>query len=419
VATAFDPAQLDEAWFVIAATDDHATNVAVAAAAALRRIPANVVDDRALSTAILPSMIDRSPVQVAISTGGASPVFARHLRERLEAMLDESTGALATFVERWRQRLRENGVAVRERRRLQSWVLNGPVAALVRAGRIDAADELTREAAAQAGRSPEAGRVTLVGAGPGDPGLLTLNGLRALQEADVVLFDRLVSPDILSLARREAELIDVGKRARGHGTPQGRIHELMIAHARRGLHVVRLKGGDPFVFGRGGEELEALRAHSIPYEVVPAVTAALGCAAYAGIPLTHRSYAQSLTLVTAHCRDSLDGVAWTRLAEPGQTLAIYMTVNELEVTTGRLVAAGLDATTPAAIIENGTHARQRVVAGTIGDIAARARSSAIGPPALLIVGEVAACATTLHWFGIPPDTAAATASGRSASAAGQ
>ena len=398
----FEPAQLDGAWFTIAATDDAAVNATVAAAAALRRIPANVVDDRALSTAILPSMIDRSPVQVAVSTGGASPVFARHLRERLEAMLDESTGALAAFVERWRRRLRERGVDVRERRRLQSWILNGPVAALVRARRVDAADALTREAAAQSGRAPEAGRVTLVGAGPGDPGLLTLNGLRALQEADVVLYDRLVTPEILALARREAELVDVGKRAHGVGASQQRIHELMIEHARRGLHVVRLKGGDPFVFGRGGEELEMLRAHSIPYEVVPAVTAALGCAAYAGIPLTHRDHAQSLTLVTAHGRESLDGVSWAGLAGRGRTLAVYMGLDVLESTIERLVKSGIDAATPAALVENGTRTTQRVVTGTVGDIAIRARAAAIGPPALLIVGEVAACATTLHWFGVPP-----------------
>jgi len=412
----FDAGQLEDAWFVIAATDDPALNAAVAAAANARRIPVNVVDDRALSTAILPSMIDRSPVQVAVSTGGASPVFARHLRERLEAMLDESTGALAAFVERWREQLRGYGVAVRERRRLQSWILNGPVAALVRAGRIADADTMAREAARQAQREPDSGRVTLVGAGPGDPGLLTLNGLRALQEADVVLYDRLVTPEILSLARREAQLIDVGKRTRGGGTSQTRIHELMVEHACRGLHVVRLKGGDPFVFGRGGEELEALRARGIAYEVVPAVTAALGCAAYAGIPLTHREHAQALTLVTAHGRDAVQGAAWAGLVGPGRTLAVYMGVGMLEATVERLITAGVAAATPAAIVENGTRTMQRVVSGTVGDIAAHARSVGIGPPALLIVGAVAACAARLHWFGGLPLTPAPHAPGPASAA---
>lgn len=407
----FDAAQLEDVWFVIAATDDPALNAAVAAAANARRIPVNVVDDRARSTAILPSMIDRSPVQVAVSTGGASPVFARHLRERLEAMLDESTGALAAFIERWREQLRAYGVAVRERRRLQSWILNGPVAALVRAGRIADADAMAREAALQARREPESGRVTLVGAGPGDPGLLTLNGLRALQEADVVLYDRLVTQEILALARREAQLIDVGKRSQGSGTSQARIHELMIEHARRGLHVVRLKGGDPFVFGRGGEELEALRAHGIAYEVVPAVTAALGCAAYAGIPLTHREHAQSLTFVTAQGRDAVQDADWAGLAGAGRTLAVYMGVGMLEATVERLIAAGVAAATPAAIVENGTRTTQRVVSGTVGDIASRARSVGIGPPALLIVGAVTTRATRLHWFGVPPVAPASGAPG--------
>jgi uroporphyrin-III C-methyltransferase/precorrin-2 dehydrogenase/sirohydrochlorin ferrochelatase len=402
-AGAFDPAQLDDAWFVIAATDDRALNAVVAAAAEARRMPANIVDDLELSSAILPAIIDRAPVQVAVSTGGASPVFARHLRERLEALLDESTGALAAFLERWRRRLREQGVAPRERRGLQSWMLTGPVAALVRAGRIDEADALAARAASDAAIAPPGGRVTLVGAGPGDPGLLTLNGLRALQEADVVLHDRLAAPQILALARREAELIDVGKLPGRHGTTQDQIHALLVEHARAGRHVVRLKGGDPFIFGRGGEELEVLRAAGIPYEVVPAVTAALGCAAYAGIPLTHRGHSQALTLVTAHSQDAAERVDWARLAAPGQTLAIYMGVGELERTTARLVACGLAASTPAALIENGTRTTQRVIAGQLGDLAPRARAAAIASPALLIVGEVAAYAKRLHWFGVTPD----------------
>ncbi len=246
------------------------------------------------------------------------------------------------------------------------------------------------------------GSVALVGAGPGDPGLLTLHALRALEAAEVLLHDRLVGAGVLALANPQALRVEVGKSAGNHSMPQEEIHALMLHHARAGRRVVRLKGGDPFVFGRGGEELEFLRAHGIPYQVVPGITAAVACAAYAGIPLTHRDHAQSLRLVTAHCRDSADALDWEALAQERQTLAVYMGVAALEQLQQRLLAAGRDPATPFALVENGSRPEQRVVAGTLADLAQTARAHAVSSPALLILGEVAALAARLHWFGAPP-----------------
>ena len=246
------------------------------------------------------------------------------------------------------------------------------------------------------------GSVALVGAGPGDPGLLTLRALRLLEQAHVILHDRLVSDEVLQLANRNAERISVGKEAGDHRTTQERINALLVEHARAGKRVVRLKGGDPFVFGRGGEELEVLRAHGIDYEVVPGITAALACAAYAGVPLTHRDHAQSLRLVTAHCKASLDTLDWAALAQERQTLAVYMGASMLDTLQAQLIAHGRDPATPFALVENGSRSEQRVVTGTLSQLVSRAQLHDVRAPALLIVGEVAAFADTLHWFGAPP-----------------
>lgn len=254
--------------------------------------------------------------------------------------------------------------------------------------------------AQQATQAP--GSVVLVGAGPGDPGLLTLNALRALSDADVILYDRLVSEKVLQLARRDAIRIEVGKSAQGHSIRQEEIHALMLQHARAGQRVVRLKGGDPFVFGRGGEELQFLHAHGIAYKVVPGITAAVACAAYAGIPLTHRDHAQSVRLITAHCKASLDTLDWPALARERQTLTFYMGVGELDTLRARLTDEGCPASTPFALIENGSREEQRVVIGQLGDLPHTARHHGIHSPALLILGEVAALAETLHWFGNAP-----------------
>jgi uroporphyrin-III C-methyltransferase/precorrin-2 dehydrogenase/sirohydrochlorin ferrochelatase len=392
--------QLDGVVLAIAATGDRDLNARVAAAARARNLLANVVDDAELSGFIVPAVVDRSPVMIAISSGGTAPVLARLIRERLETALDESIGPLAELLARWRGRLRAAFPDLAARRRFYSTIVRGRVAELMRARRSVAAERELERSIARG--EPVPGSVVLVGAGPGDPGLLTLNALRALQEADVILHDRLVSDEVLKLARRDATRISVGKAAGMHSVSQQQIHELMVGHARAGRRVVRLKGGDPFVFGRGGEELEALRAAGIEYEVVPGITAAIACAAYAGIPLTHRQRAQSLRLVTAHCGESVDSLDWESLARERQTLAFYMGAGRLAAIADRLIEHGAPADTPVAIIESGSRADQRVTGARLVELAEIAARGGIRSPALLIVGEVAALAGELHWFGATP-----------------
>ncbi|KAB7774325.1 uroporphyrinogen-III C-methyltransferase [Xanthomonas sp. LMG 12462] len=292
--------------------------------------------------------------------------------------------------------------AMANRQALQAAAARRVLAQAVPAEPASAANAAAAETAVQQALPLRPGSVTLVGAGPGDPGLLTGNALHALRQADVVLHDRLVSAAILQLVPAGTERIAVGKSADGHSVAQEQIHALLLEHAQRGRRVVRLKGGDPFVFGRGGEELEYLRAHGVDYAVVPGITAALACAAYAGIPLTHRDHAQSLRLVTAHCKASLDTLDWAALAQERQTLAVYMGVAGLDTVRTRLLAAGRAASTPFALVENGSRAEQRVVRGTLADLPDTARAHAVRAPALLILGEVAALADTLHWFGAAP-----------------
>jgi uroporphyrin-III C-methyltransferase/precorrin-2 dehydrogenase/sirohydrochlorin ferrochelatase len=404
-ADAFHESWLDRVWLVVAATSDRELNALVASLAGLRRIFVNVVDDMALSSFHVPAVIDRAPLTIAISSGGEAPMLARLLRERLEALLDQSLGSLASLAARLRNRVRKRLPDMAARRRYYEQLFAGSVAALLRQNRPQAArQEAVRILDAQ--DVANAGSVVLVGAGPGDPGLLTLRALRAMNEADVILHDRLVSAEVLGLARRDATRIEVGKQAGLHHATQQQIHAQLLEHARAGRRVVRLKGGDPFVFGRGGEELEFLRAHGIPYEVVPGITAAVACAAYAGIPLTHRDHAQSVRFVTAHCRSSMDTLDWPALAQERQTLAVYMGVGELASLQARLLAHGRAGTTPFALIENGSRPDQRVVTGTLAQLAARASGYEVQSPALLILGEVAALAHQLSWFGAPPVGAA-------------
>lgn len=399
----FEDDWLDQVWLVVAATSDHALNQRVATAAEQRRLFVNVVDESSLCSFHVPAVIDRAPLTIAISSGGDAPMLARLLRERLETLLDHSLGALATLAARLRPRIRERFPQMAERRRFYEDLFAGPAARLLRQGRPEDALAAAQEALVKPSTAAAlSGSVVLVGAGPGDPGLLTLRALRALNEADVILHDRLISAEVLELARRDADRIEVGKQAGNHHTTQDGIHALLLEHARAGKRVVRLKGGDPFVFGRGGEELEFLRAHGIPYEVVPGVTAAVACAAYAGVPLTHRDHAQSVRFVTAHCRSSLDTLDWVALAKERQTLAVYMGVAELGTLQTRLIAHGRAASTPFALVENGSRPEQRVVTGTLAHLAERALSHGVSSPALLILGEVASLATSLAWFGQPP-----------------
>ena len=398
---AFQEAWLERVWLVVAATSDAELNRLIATFAELRRIFVNVVDDATLSSFHVPAVVDRAPLTIAISSGGEAPMLARLLRERLETLLDHSLGALASLAARLRRRIRLRHPDLAARRRFYESLFAGPVATLLRQGRPDEARQMAEQALAAA-PAASAGSVVLVGAGPGDPGLLTLRALRALNEADVILHDRLVSAGVLELARRDAERIEVGKQAGHHHTTQDGIHALLLQHARAGRRVVRLKGGDPFVFGRGGEELEFLRTHGIPYEVVPGITAAVACAAYAGVPLTHRDHAQSVRFVTAHCQSSRDTLDWAALAQERQTLAVYMGVAELGVLQAQLIGHGRAASTPFALVENGSCAEQRVITGSLTNLAERAAFHAVRSPALLILGEVAALAPSLAWFGEPP-----------------
>ena len=398
---AFRAEWLDGVWLVVAATDDRGVNRRVAAACAARRLWVNVVDDVALSSFHVPAVVDRSPLLIAISSGGAAPMLARWVRARIESLFDASLGALAALLAAKRAAIRARWRDPGARRGFYQRLLDGRIMQMLRSARhADAIREIERLLAADA--TPAGGSVAIVGAGPGDPGLLTLRALRLLDEADVILHDRLVSAQVLELARRDALLVDVGKDAQHHRVTQDDIHALMLQHARAGKRVVRLKGGDPFVFGRGGEELEFLRAHHVPYEAVPGITAALACAAYAGIPLTHRDHAQSVRLVTAHCKQSLDELDWRALAGDRQTLAIYMGVAQLRTVRTRLIAHGRNARVPFALIENGSRRGQRVVTGALHELDTLAQRHDVRAPALLIIGEVAALACSLSWFGAKP-----------------
>ena len=397
---AFNAGWLDGCWLVIAATDEPQTNRHVASAAGERRIFCNVVDDARLSSFQVPAIVERSPLIVAISSGGTAPMLARWVRERIERVLDHTLGAMAVLLERRRDEIRARHPDTGLRRRFYERLLASRVWHWLRARNIAGAEHELDTLLQDGGAAH--GSVAVVGAGPGDPGLLTLRALRLLNEADVILHDRLVSAGVLELARRDAMRIEVGKEAGLHRTTQERIHALLLEHARAGRRVVRLKGGDPFVFGRGGEELEFLRAHEIPYEVVPGITAAIACAAYAGVPLTHREHAQSVRFVTAHCQQSVDTLDWRALAAERQTLAVYMGVAQLATLQARLLAHGRDPLTPFALIENGTTAQQRVVTGTLASLGERARAHDVRSPALLIIGEVASLASKLAWFGAPP-----------------
>ena len=404
-----------QAWIVVAATDNEAVNAAVAAAGAQARKFVNVVDDSAKCSAIVPAIIDRSPLLVAVSTAGTAPMLARRVRRDIELLLDGGLGRLAQFFANWRERVTAAVRAPARRRQLYDRWMDGEVAQLVRAGREEAADEALlaslQQAAVGAGASgeetsssaaPVPGHVTLVGAGPGDAGLLTLAGLQALQRADVILVDRLVSAEVRALARRDALQVEVGKEGGGHSVTQDEIHRLLVHYAREGLNVVRLKGGDPFVFGRGGEELLCLRAAGIPYAVVPGVTAALACAAQAGLPLTHRDVARSVRFATAHCRGSSDETDWAGLAAEEGTLVLYMGLSQSPRVQRELLARGRPANLPAAIIENGGRPEQRVVLTSLGHLAAAVRELRVGSPALLVLGPAVELAGQLHWNGTAP-----------------
>jgi len=395
----FVPDDLDGARLVIVATSRRAINRWIAQLSESRGIPVNVVDDREASRFIVPAIIDRDPVLVAVSTGGTSPVLARRLRERLEALLPKKIGEFALWLQALRRPAQRRLRAGSARRRFFEQLVEGPAGARFVAGDIQGARRLANQLLAATSIAPSAaGEVTLVGAGPGDPELLTLKALRALQDADLILHDRLVPQAVLDLARRDAARICVGKAAGGVGSTQAEINDMLVAHALQGKRVVRLKGGDPFIFGRGGEELEALARARISFSVVPGVTAAAGCAAYAGIPLTHRDYAHSVTFVAGVTGDGKEP-DWDALATPGTTTVFYMGLARLPHIAAQLMQHGASPSLPAAVIAQGTLPNQRVITATVATIADVASHADLESPALLVVGEVVSLHASLAWFG--------------------
>jgi len=390
----FNDALLDTSWLVIAATDDNDVNQRVSDAAEARRIFCNVVDAPKEASFIMPSIIDRSPLMVAVSSGGTSPVLARLLREKLEAVLPQHLGQLAGYAGKLRERVKTHFDNVGERRRFwEKFFVNDRLAQSLANDDTQAVSDVTEQLLNEP--LDKRGEVVLVGAGPGDAGLLTLKGLQQIQQADVVVYDRLVSDDIMNLVRRDADRIFVGKRAGYHCVPQEEINQILLRAAQSGKRVVRLKGGDPFIFGRGGEELETLCHAGIPFSVVPGITAASGCSAYSGIPLTHRDYAQSVRLITGHLKTGGE-LDWANLAAEKQTLVFYMGLNQAATIQVQLIAHGMESDMPVALVENGTSVKQRVVSGSLNELGELATQ--VASPALIIVGRVVALRDKLNWF---------------------
>jgi uroporphyrin-III C-methyltransferase/precorrin-2 dehydrogenase/sirohydrochlorin ferrochelatase len=395
----FDENDLNECVVVIAATDQRPVNEHVSELAHKLRLPVNVVDNPDLCSFIMPSIIDRSPVVIAVSTGGSSPVLARLIRTKLEGSIPAAYGRLAKLVEGFRDKVKTAFPNVESRRAFWEVILEGKVAELVFTGHDNEAQQLLDKAIDVQSEKPEMpGEVFLVGAGPGDPDLLTFRALRLMQQADVVVYDRLVSPAIMEMVRRDAEIVYVGKERDKHTMQQENINQLLVRLANEGKRVLRLKGGDPFIFGRGGEEIELLAQEGVAFQVVPGITAANGCSSYAGIPLTHRDYAQSCVFVTGHLKDGSVDLNWKALAHPNQTVVFYMGLHGAPTLCKEMVAHGLPASTPVALVEQGTTPQQRVYIATLETLLDVIASKDIKPPTLIIVGEVVTLHEKLSWL---------------------
>ncbi|MBK9161186.1 MAG: uroporphyrinogen-III C-methyltransferase [Nitrosomonadales bacterium] len=393
----FEAQHLEGVTLVIAATDDRAVNRQVSELAQARNIPVNVVDDPELCSFIMPAILDRSPLMVAFSSGGASPVLTRMMRGKLETVIPQNTSKLAAFAERFREAVKQSVTNPAKRRIFWENVFDGVVAEKVLTGDEAAAEAMLQQMLADEDNIVR-GEVYLVGAGPGDPDLLTFRALRLMQKADVVVYDNLVSKPIVDMTRRDAERIFVGKKRNDHTLQQEEINELLVRLAKQGKRVLRLKGGDPFIFGRGGEEIETLAAEGIPFQVVPGITAASGVASYAGIPLTHRDHAQACVFVTGHLKDGTMNLDWEQLARPRQTVVVYMGLHGLDILCAKLIEHGLPETTPIAIVQHGTQPTQRVITGTLATLPAIAEKEKPQAPTLIIVGGVVTLRDKLAWF---------------------
>jgi uroporphyrin-III C-methyltransferase/precorrin-2 dehydrogenase/sirohydrochlorin ferrochelatase len=394
----YSESDLSNKQMVFVATDNSKLNVQIHDQARQHKILVNVVDNTPLCQFITPSIVDRSPIVIAISSGGVAPVLLRYLRQKLESIIPQKVSLLGQFSEKFRESVKKRFKTVTERRYFWEDVLDGDIAENVLQGNNQVAEQKLLEKLNAQDSSKTVGEVYLVGAGPGDPDLLTFRALRLMQKADVVVYDRLVSPEVLELVRRDAEKIYVGKSKSKHTVPQDQINELLAKEALAGNRVVRLKGGDPFIFGRGGEELETLIEQGVSFQVVPGITAASGAASYAGIPLTHRDHAKSVVFATGHLQDNSINLNWQGLAQPQQTIVFYMGLTGLSIICEQLVKHGLSATTPIAMVESATTSKQKVVTGTLLDIQKKAEAAEIKPPALIIVGSVVSLHKKLNWF---------------------
>lgn len=395
----FSEDMLARQFLVVAATDDQSLNQRVSELAEARNLLVNVVDTPDLCNFITPSIVNREPLRIAISTDGSFPLLASALRAKIETLIPASYGRLAQLLGSFRAKAKERFPELQQRRRFWEKVLQGPIAEMVYAGREQLATAALEQALqTQAPDVDGGGEVYLVGAGPGDPDLLTFRALRLMQQAEIIVYDRLVAPEIIELCRKDAERIYVGKKRDQHTLSQTEINRLLVDLARQGKRVLRLKGGDPFIFGRGGEEIASLSAEKIPFQVAPGITAASGCASYAGIPLTHREYAHTCVFVTGHLKDGALKLNWQSLVQPLQTLAVYMGVASLEVLCRELIAHGMPPETPAALVQQGTTRKQKVYGGVLSELARLPRQYDIRPPAMAIIGEVVKLREQLAWF---------------------
>ncbi|MES2636847.1 MAG: siroheme synthase CysG [Pseudomonadota bacterium] len=398
VQTDFEKQQIENACLVIAATDNEAVNVAVSVAAKAQNIPVNVVDSPHLCTFTMGSIIERSPIVIAISSEGNAPVLARYIRTKIETMLPAAYGRIAAIAGEFRDQVKAKFATTQLRRRFWEDVLQGPMVERVLSGQEQAARDLLQNILNDADTTANKGEVFLVGGGPGDPDLLTFRALRLMQQCDVCVYDKLVSPEVMELVRRDAELIYVGKSRDQHTMPQEEINALLARLALAGKRVLRLKGGDPFIFGRGGEEIETLMQHGVPFQVVPGITAANGVSSYAGIPLTHRDYAQACLFITGHLKDGTLDLDWVAMSRPHQTVVIYMGLVGLKQICEKLIEHGVPTTMPVAVIQQGTTQRQRVVTSTLADLAEKVALAEMKPPCLTIIGEVVQLRKKLSWF---------------------
>jgi len=395
----YNEEHLEGKQLVIAATNDRQLNTEIAEQAKTKGILVNVVDNPEAGNFILPSIIDRSPIVIAVSTSGVAPVLTKLLSTRIETIVPFSYGKLAALIGQFRSLVKEKIPDRKDRRRFWENVLDGPIAEMFYAGQEKKTLKLLEEQLGNEKPSIDSrGEVYLVGGGPGDPELLTFRALRLMQQADVVLYDRLVAPKILEFVRKDAKRIYVGKERDRHALPQAEINQLLVDLARQGKRVLRLKGGDPFMFGRGGEEIDLLYENNIPFQIVPGITAANGCASYAGIPLTHRDYAQSCLFVTGHLKDGSMNLNWQTLVQPQQTLAVYMGTHSLDILSRKLIKHGMKKSMPAAIIQQGTTGDQNIYLSTVEHLSKVTKENNVKPPSMIIIGAVVSLHKKLAWY---------------------